>query len=67
MQSKNRVKCCKNTAVISRRVRLELTTFDFNGLEYCFILNRSLPTQEELENLKKQKRSQLEVQYSGNG
>lgn len=43
MQSKNRAKCCKNTAVISRRVRLELTTFDFNGLEYCFILNRSLP------------------------
>ena len=43
MQSKNRAKCCQNTAVISRRVRLELTTFDFNGLEYCFILNRSLP------------------------
>lgn len=41
MQPKNRAKCCKNTAVISRRVRLELTTFDFNGLEYCFILNRS--------------------------
>ena len=38
MQSKNRAKCCQNTAVISRRVRLELTTFDFNGLEYCFIL-----------------------------
>ena len=43
MQSKTQAKCCKNTAVISRRVRLELTTFDFNGLEYCFILNRSLP------------------------
>ena len=43
MQSKNRAICCQNTAVISRRVRLELTTFDFNGLEYCFILNRSLP------------------------
>ena len=43
MQPKNGAKCCKNTAVISRRVRLELTTFDFNGLEYCFILNRSLP------------------------
>ena len=25
MQSKNRAKCCKNTAVISRRVRLELS------------------------------------------
>ena len=37
MQAKKRAKCCKNTAVISRRVRLELTTFDFNGLEYCFI------------------------------
>ena len=43
MQPKNGAKCCKNTAVISRRVRLELTTFVFNGLEYCFILNRSLP------------------------
>ena len=31
IQSKNRAKCCKNTAVISRRVRLELTTFVFLG------------------------------------
>ena len=35
MRPKNRAKFCKNTAVISGSVRLEPTTFDFNGLEYA--------------------------------
>ena len=40
MQPKNGAKCCKNTAVISRRVRLELMTFDYNGIGMCVILNK---------------------------
>ena len=40
MQPKNGAKCCKNTAIISRRVRFELMTFDYNGIGMCVILNK---------------------------